>query len=143
VITLQLTGSLIGILVGGWVADRIVRRHDIATAAVVTLGVAFLLCVPAFKPASYVVLVGLMMCYGALYGMANPLRDMVIRSFAPTGGAGKVFGFTYSGMDFGYLLEQREPELIFILVAVFMMIGVGAVLVAKATSPSKAVAAAA
>ncbi|MFT5438550.1 MAG: FSR family fosmidomycin resistance protein-like MFS transporter [Alphaproteobacteria bacterium] len=152
VITLQLTGSLIGILVGGWVADRIVRRHDIATAAVVTLGVAFLLCVPAFKPASYVVLVGLMMCYGALYGMANPLRDMVIRSFAPTGGAGKVFGFTYSGMDFGssmsalifgYLLEQREPELIFILVGVFMMIGVGAVLVAKATSPSKAVAAAA
>jgi MFS transporter, FSR family, fosmidomycin resistance protein len=152
VITLQLTGSLIGILVGGWVADKIARRHDVATAVVVTLGVAFLLCVPAFKPASYFVLVALMMCFGALYGMANPLRDMVIRSFAPTGGAGKVFGFTYSGMDFGssmsalicgYLLERREPELIFILVGVFMMIGVGAVLMAKATSPPKAAAVAA
>ncbi len=147
VITLQLTGSLLGILTGGWVADKIAQRHDIATAAVVTLGVAFLLCVPAFQPGSYIVLVALMMCYGALYGMANPLRDMVIRSFAPTGSAGKVFGFTYSGMDFGsavsavlfgFLLENHHPEMVFVLVGVFMMIGVGAVLIAKATSPSKA-----
>ncbi len=152
VITLQLTGSVVGILVGGWVADRITQRHDIATAMVVTLGVAFLLCVPTFKPGAYFMLVALMMVYGALYGMANPLRDMVIRSFAPTGGAGKVFGFTYSGMDFGssvsalvfgYLLEQKQPELVFYLVAVFMMIGVGAVLLAKASSPPKPAAAAA
>lgn len=147
VITLQLTGSVIGILIGGWAADKITQRHDIATAAVVTLGVVFLLCVPAFKPASYFTLVALMVCFGALYGMANPLRDMVIRSFAPTGGAGKVFGFTYSGMDFGssvsalvfgYLLGQGQPELVFVFVGVFMMIGVLAVLLAKATSPAKA-----
>ena len=146
VITLQLTGSVIGILIGGWAADKIAQRHDIATAAVVTLGVALLFCVPAFKPDSYIALVALMMCFGALYGMANPLRDMVIRSFAPTGGAGKVFGFTYSGMDFGssisalvfgYLLGQGRPGLVFVLVGVFMMIGVLAVLLAKATSPSK------
>ena len=87
-----------------------------------------------------------MMCFGALYGIANPLRDMVIRSFAPTGGAGKVFGFTYSGMDFGssvsalvfgYLLGQGRPELVFVFVGVFMMIGVLAVLLAKATSPAR------
>ena len=148
VITLQLTGSVIGILIGGWAADKIAQRHDIATATVVTLGVALLLCVPAFEPKSYFTLVALMMCFGALYGMANPLRDMVIRSFAPTGGAGKVFGFTYSGMDFGssisalvfgYLLGQGKPGLVFVLVGVFMMIGVLAVLLAKATSPPKQV----
>lgn len=147
VITLQLTGSVIGILIGGWIADRVAQRHDVATAAVVTLGVVFLLCVPAFRPASYAVLVGLMMMFGALYGMANPLRDMVIRSFAPSGSAGKVFGFTYSGMDFGssisalvfgYLLAQEQPGLVFVCVAVFMMIGVMAVLLAKAASPPRA-----
>lgn len=146
VITLQLTGSLAGILIGGWAADKITQRHDIATAATVTLGVAALLCIPAFKPDSYFMLVALMMCFGALYGIANPLRDMVIRSFAPTGGAGKVFGFTYSGMDFGssvsalvfgYLLGQGRPELVFVFVGIFMMIGVLAVLLAKATSRAK------
>ena len=135
-----------GILIGGWAADKITQRHDIATAMTVTLGVAVLLCVPSFKPDSYFGLVALMMCFGALYGIANPLRDMVIRSFAPTGGAGKVFGFTYSGMDFGssvsalvfgYLLGQGRPELVFVFVGVFMMIGVLAVLLAKATSPAR------
>jgi FSR family fosmidomycin resistance protein-like MFS transporter len=150
VITLQLTGSVAGILIGGWAADKIAQRHDVATAMVVTAGVAVLLCVPMFKPGAYFLLVAMMMLYGALYGMANPLRDMVIRSFAPSGGAGKVFGFTYSGMDFGssvsalvfgYLLEHKQPELVFYLVAVFMMIGVGAVLLAKASSPPKPAAA--
>jgi len=42
---------------------------------------------------------------------------------------------------FGYLLEHKQPELVFYLVAVFMMIGVGAVLLAKASSPPKPAAA--
>ena len=68
------------------------------------------------------------------------MRDMVIRSITPAGAAGKVFGFTYSGMDvgsaisgviFGYLLQKQLPEFVFIGVGLVMLIGVVIVLAAR------------
>lgn len=64
----------------------------------------------------------------------------MVRSIAPTGSAGKLFGFTYSGMDFGsatsallfgYMLGQSLPFWVFILIGVFMMIGVFTILFAE------------
>jgi MFS transporter, FSR family, fosmidomycin resistance protein len=148
-ISLQLTGSLCGILIGGMVADRIVR-HDMATAGIVTIGVLLLWTVPAFKPDNLALLISIFVVYGFAYGMAQPSRDMVVRSVAPSGAAGKVFGFTYSGMDvgsaiavgvFGYLLGGGQSQLVFILVGVFMMVGVGSVLLAKVFATKKPIAA--
>ncbi len=148
-ISLQLTGSLCGILVGGIVADRIVR-HDMATAGIVTLGVLLLWTVPAFQPENLALLITIFVVYGFAYGMAQPSRDMVVRSVAPSGAAGKIFGFTYSGMDvgsavavavFGFLLGGGQSQLVFILVGVFMMIGVASVLLAKVTAKKKPIAA--
>jgi MFS transporter, FSR family, fosmidomycin resistance protein len=144
-ISLQLTGSLCGILIGGMVADRIVR-HDMATAGIVTIGVLLLWTVPAFKPDNLALLISIFVVYGFAYGMAQPSRDMVVRSVAPSGAAGKVFGFTYSGMDvgsavavgvFGYLLGGGQSQLVFILVGAFMMVGVGSVLLAKVFATKK------
>ena len=65
---------------------------------------------------------------------------MVVRSIAPSGSAGKVFGFTYSGMDvgssistflFGYLLSQNQPFWVFMLIGTFLMLGVFSILFAK------------
>ena len=148
-ISLQLTGSLCGILIGGMIADRIVR-HDMATAGIVTIGVLLLWTVPAFKPDNLALLISIFIVYGFAYGMAQPSRDMVVRSVAPSGAAGKVFGFTYSGMDvgsaiavgvFGYLLGGGQSQLVFILVGAFMMVGVGSVLLAKVFAKKKSIAA--
>ncbi|MDC0032972.1 MFS transporter [Alphaproteobacteria bacterium] len=139
IISLQLTGSMIGILLGGMLADRY-PRHDLMTAIVVTLGVALLMTVPLLHLYSVYILVPIFFCYGVLYGIAGPLRDMVVRSIAPSGSAGKVFGFTYSGMDvgsaiatflFGYMLSQNLPFWVFMLIGTFMMFGVFSILFAK------------
>ena len=141
-ISLQLTGSLCGILIGGLVAVRI-ARHDIATAGIVTVGVLLLWTVPIFKPDNLGLLITIFIVYGFAYGMAQPSRDMVVRSVAPSGAAGKIFGFTYSGMDvgsaiavgvFGFLLGGGQSKMVFILVGVFMMVGVASVLLAKITA---------
>jgi len=140
-ISLQLMGSLFGILLGGIIADKIVR-HDLATASIVTFGVCLLWTVPVFQPNSLSILLPIFILFGFSYGMAQPSRDMVVRSVAPSGAAGKVFGFTYSGMDFGsaiaatvfgFLLSEGEAQTVFILVGVFMMLGVMSVLLAKFT----------
>ena len=147
-ISLQLTGSLCGILIGGIIADRI-KRHDMATASIVTLAVLLVWSVPGFEPTNMPLLILIFVVFGFAYGMAQPSRDMVVRSVAPSGAAGKIFGFTYSGMDvgssvavaiFGFLLGGGEPKLIFILVGVFMMIGVASVLLAKVMSDNKPIA---
>ena len=139
IISVQLVGSMLGILIGGVLADRY-SRPDRMTAIVVTVGVAFLMLVPLLQPQSILMLVPLFVCFGVLYGIAGPLRDMVVRSIAPSGSAGKVFGFTYSGMDFGsatsavlfgYMLGQNLAFWVFILIGVFMMIGVCTILFAE------------
>ncbi len=142
IISLQLSGSMLGILIGGSLADRY-PRHDLMTAIVVTLGVAILMTVPLLRLNSVHVLIPIFICFGVLYGIAGPLRDMVVRSIAPSGSAGKVFGFTYSGMDagsaistflFGYMLSLGLPFWNFILIGTFMMIGVFCILFAKAAA---------
>ncbi|MDA1325138.1 MAG: MFS transporter [Proteobacteria bacterium] len=142
IISLQLSGSMFGILLGGVLADRY-PRHDLMTAVVVTLAVAIMMTVPLLHLNSVHVLIPIFVCFGLLYGIAGPLRDMVVRSIAPSGSAGKVFGFTYSGMDvgsaistflFGYMLSQSQPFWIFILIGTFMMLGVFSILFAKAAA---------
>ena len=138
-ISLQLTGTIGGVLVGGFIADRI-TRHDYMTALVILIGALLLQLFPAFKLADPYVFVPILIVYGLLYGIAGPMRDMVIRSITPAGAAGKVFGFTYSGMDvgsaisgviFGYLLQKELPEFVFIGVGLVMIIGVAIVLLAR------------
>jgi MFS family permease len=138
-ISLQLTGTIGGVLVGGFIADRI-TRHDYMTALVILIGALLLQLFPALKLADPYVFVPILIVYGLLYGIAGPMRDMVIRSITPAGAAGKVFGFTYSGMDvgsaisgviFGYLLQKELPEFVFIGVGLVMIIGVAIVLLAR------------
>lgn len=138
-ISLQLTGTIAGVLVGGFIADRI-TRHDYMTALVVLIGALLLQLFPAFKLADAYVFIPILVIYGLLYGIAGPMRDMVIRSITPAGAAGKVFGFTYSGMDvgsaisgviFGFLLQKQLPEFVFIGVGLVMLIGVVIVLAAR------------
>jgi len=149
-ISAQITGSVFGVLLGGVIADR-VRRHDTVTAIAIVVGMAFLLIVPAFRPTSPLIVIALFVGVGLFYGGSMPLRDMVVRSITPRGAAGKVFGFTYSGMDFGsamstaifgLLLDAGQARLVLVLVAVFMAIGLLCMYGARLFAGRRAIAAA-
>ncbi|MEE8334516.1 MAG: MFS transporter [Alphaproteobacteria bacterium] len=149
-ISAQITGSVCGVLLGGVIADQ-VRRHDLVTAIAIGISIGFLLIIPAFQPSSHLLVVGLFVGFGIFYGGSMPLRDMVVRSITPSGAAGKVFGFTYSGMDFGsalstaifgLLLDAGHARLMFVLVAVFMAIGLCSMYAARRFAARRATAAA-
>ena len=83
------------------------------------------------------VIVALMALAGFSVGLTNPSRDVLIRAATPPGAAGKVFGFVYSGLDFGsalapllfgYLLDGGQSRLVFAAVATMYMLAVATVL---------------
>lgn len=141
-ISLQLIGTIFGVIAGGYIADR-VSRHDYMTAIVVTIGAISLQALPIFQLTEMSFFISILVVFGVLYGIAGPLRDMVIRAITPPGAAGKVFGFTYSGMDvgsalsgviFGYFLQKGIPEMVFVGVGITMFVGVAIILMAHSMS---------
>ncbi len=147
IISLQLTGSLVGTLIGGVIADKY-SRHDLLSALMVAFAACLLMTVPFIRPSSAIQLVPFFMGFGLAYGIAGPLRDMVVRSLAPAGAAGKTFGFTYSGMDvgsamatalLGYLLGSGQPFWVLVMCSLFILLG-GATLMLTRTVTARGVA---
>lgn len=100
-VTAYLLGGSAGILVGGFLAAR-TMRHDrvaaggLAIAALLTGLVATGLVVAAVLP--------LFAAIGFAAGATGPSRDLIVKSATPKGAAGRVYGFVYSGLDFGATL---------------------------------------
>ena len=68
---------------------------------------------------------------GLTHGIIMPSRDMIVRSVAPVGSMGKVFGFVSPGFSiggvtapllFGAILDWGAPTLVFYVIAGFMVI---------------------
>src|SRR6266566_4103780 len=78
------------------------------------------------------------MAIGGLFaGLIMPSRDMIVRSLAPPGSFGKVFGFVTTGFNlggivspllFGWLMDQGHPRAIFLLGACFSLVSIPTVL---------------
>ncbi|MBI2315558.1 MAG: MFS transporter [Betaproteobacteria bacterium] len=110
----------IGVLVGGWVADRAARHDALAAACFLGMG-ASVFAVAAFDPPLAVI--GLLFVLaGFCHGFVSPQRDMMIRSVTPPGQMGKVFGFVSTGFNvggviapilFGWLLDHSSPRNVF------------------------------
>ena len=116
-----LVGSPLGILSGGYLADRAARHVELLGAAcfvsvsILVLGIGWL----------DITGIGLYMAFGLagfIFGLAIPSRDMLVRSFTPEGASGRVFGFVYGGLDtgaaitpvlFGWFLDLRHPDWVF------------------------------
>ncbi|MDI4657787.1 MFS transporter [Xanthobacter autotrophicus] len=124
-VTLYQCGNAAGVALGGAVADRTARHHLIAMGG---LAVA---CALALLAAALVVppeaTVGLVALVGFAMGMTTPSRDVLVRSAAPVGATGKVFGVVYSGYDigalvgplmFGLMLDHHLPRLVFVGAAI-------------------------
>ena len=121
VLTAYLFASPIGVLAGGWVADRIQRRHDLFAAMCFVVMAGCIAAIPALRPSLAVTGV-LFAVIGLFGGMVSPSRDMLIRSMAPPGEIAKVFGFVSTGFNlggitapvlFGFILDRSDPGFVF------------------------------
>ena len=125
VLTAYLFASPVGVLAGGWVADRIQRRHDLFAAMCFVVMAACIAAIAALRLPLPVTAV-LFAATGLFAGMVSPSRDMLIRSMAPPGEIAKVFGFVSTGFNFGgiaapvlfgFILDRSEPGFVFWVVA--------------------------
>lgn len=123
VLSAYLFASPIGVLAGGWIADRIQHHDRFAALCFVTMAV-MIFPVAAFDLSVQTIVV-LFIVAGLANGLVAPSRDMMIRAVTPPGQMGKVFGFVSTGYNvggvvapllFGYVLDHAAPSLLFWLV---------------------------
>jgi MFS family permease len=128
-LTAFLAGSAAGVLLGGGLADR-AKRHGLVAAAGFTAAAACALAV-ALLPLPAIAVVLLLGLSGVSAGICMPSRDMMVRAAAPPGQAGAAFGVVSTGFNiggmiapplFGWLMDSGNPNAVFVLGAVFMMV---------------------
>jgi MFS family permease len=123
--------SAIGVLAGGFLADR-TRRHGQVAAVCFALNAAIVLVI-AVITLPPVLLTTAMAVAGFLGGVIAPSRDMLVRNTAPPGAAGRAFGIVSTGFNiggiispllFGWIMDQDMPHWVFGASAVFMALTV-------------------
>ena len=136
VLSAFLFASPIGVLLGGWVADRTAHHDRVAASCFIVIAVT-IFAVAAIDMSLEVIAV-LFAVAGLANGLVAPSRDMLIRAVTPPGEMGKVFGFVSVGYNiggiiapvmFGYILDHADPGLLFWLVAAVSLATVATVLV--------------
>ena len=96
------TGSVFGILSGGFVADRFGPR--ISTAVATLVPAAVIIALLGWIDIQGALLVVLLAAAGFLIGLLIPSRDLLLRSVTPPGSMGKVMGFASTGSNLGGVL---------------------------------------
>ena len=143
-------GSASGMLLGGWLADRM-RHHERVAAAGLLVAAAFTLPI-AMQSVSPLVLPFLLYAAGFAGGTTNPSRDMIVRQVTPPGASGKVYGFVYSGLDigsflapliFGQVMNAGLPTWMFWITIGLYLFNASLVMVIRQTTAPRAVPAAA
>lgn len=144
-LTAYIIGSATGILSGGWIAKKFPRTDLVIASSLSFAAFMAILLATQWLPAWLVLP---MMCFmGFGVGIATPSRDMLIRQTTMVkfgkNTFGRVYGFTYCGMDVGQtmapviaapLLDAGQFTMALILVAVFQT---GAVLTALGVGRQK------
>jgi MFS family permease len=132
--------SAIGVLAGGFLADR-TQRHGQVAAACFALNAAIVLVIATITLPS-LLLTTAMASAGFLGGVIAPSRDMLVRNAAPPGAAGRAFGIVSTGFNlggifspllFGWIMDQNLPHWVFGTSVIFMVL---TVLLALATDRS-------
>ena len=125
----------VGVLVGGLLASR-TQRHDLVAVAGL-IAVAITALAVGLVSLGAGLLIASMAIGGLFAGLIMPSRDMIVRSLAPPGSFGKVFGFVTTGFNlggivspllFGWLMDQGHPRAIFLLGACFSLLSIPTVL---------------
>ena len=145
-LTCFLGASAIGVLAGGFLADRTDRHGQVAAACfAVNAGIVLVIAVATLPSA---LLIALMTLAGFLGGVIAPSRDMLVRNAAPPGAAGRAFGIVSTGFNFsgilapllyGFIMDQQMPHWVFGASVAFMLMTVLLALVTdrKAKGPAE------
>jgi MFS family permease len=130
-LTCFLGASAVGVLAGGFLADR-TERHGQVAAACFAINAAIVAVIAAVAlPAP--LLITLMTLAGFLGGVIAPSRDMLVRNAAPAGAAGRAFGIVSTGFNFsgilapllyGFIMDQHMPQWVFGASVAFMLMTV-------------------
>lgn len=116
--------SPVGVLAGGWLADRTDRHGLVATLGFLVIAASAVAL--ATLPVSLGGATALFALVGFSSGLVTPSRDMVIRAVTPPGEMGKVFGFVSTGLSvggvlapplYGLLLDRDQAAAVFWVVA--------------------------
>jgi MFS family permease len=127
-VTAFMIGSAVGTMAGGVLADRSGQHQRIILWGLALAAAVFVVIGRVELPVP--LLLAAVALAGALAGTTTPSRDMLVRSAAPPGASGKVFGFVYSGLDLGAtltpaligsLLDAGRPGAVFGVVPVVMV----------------------
>jgi len=130
-LTCYLGAAAIGVLAGGFLADR-TERHGQVAAACFAVNAAVVFVIAVFTLPSPL-LIALMTIAGFLGGVIAPSRDMLVRDAAPAGAAGRTFGIVSTGFNFsgvlapllyGFIMDQQMPHWVFGASVVFMLLTV-------------------
>lgn len=149
VLTAFMVGTALGVLVGGVVVDR-TPRHLAFIVLVLVLSALFTV-IGGYLPMPDTLVAVALFAAGLFSGCSRTPRDMMLRASSPKGQVGKVFGFVSTGLPlgsaltpvpFGFLIDRGHPELVFALVALLLIVGLGFVALARATAPRAALVAA-
>jgi MFS family permease len=150
VLSAFLFASPAGVLVGGWIADRL-TRHDLFVTACLAVVAMCAFLVAALQPPLIVTGV-LFALAGLASGCVAPSRDMMVRALTPPGQSGKVFGFVSTGYNiggivapplFGLILDLGQPSFVFWAVGMLSLATVFTVLLTGQSSRRKSMPAAA
>lgn len=128
----------VGVLIGGWVADRTSRHGGFAAMCFIVVAVVMFSVAAIRLPLA---VTGILFTVAGLFsGMVAPSRDMLIRAVTPPGEVGKVFGFVSTGYNiggivgpplFGYLLDHFAPQSVFWVVGIAALMTMATVLFAS------------
>lgn len=133
-LSIYMIGSAIGIVLGGFLAQKGEHDHLIAAA----LGMAALLAMllaSQYLPAWSIL--PLMAGIGFFSGCAGPSRDLLVRRAATArfgkSAFGRIYGFVYSGLDlglacaplfFGGLMDQQAFGSVLVGIAIFQSLAI-------------------
>jgi MFS family permease len=126
-----LGASAVGVLAGGYLADR-THRHGQVAAACFAVNAAIVVVIALVNLPSPV-LTAAMGLAGFLGGVIAPSRDMLVRNAAPPGAAGRAFGIVSTGFNFGgivspllfgWIMDHNLPHWVFGASAAFMVLTV-------------------
>ncbi|WP_291864369.1 MFS transporter [Bradyrhizobium sp.] len=144
-LTVYLAASAIGVLAGGYLADR-TRRHGRVAAGCFAVNAAIVLAIATVTLPSPL-LTAMMAMAGFLGGVIAPSRDMLVRNAAPPGAAGRAFGIVSTGFNlsgifgpllFGWIMDQSMPRWVFGASVGFMLLTVVLALVTDRKRPVRA-----
>src|SRR6476646_2155446 len=120
--------SAVGVLAGGFLADR-TRRHGQVAAACFAINAAIVFVIATVNLPSLLLTAAMGMA-GFLGGVIAPSRDMLVRNAAPAGAAGRAFGIVSTGFNlggifspllFGWIMDQNAPHWVFGASVIFMV----------------------